>query len=74
LPAHAVGETFVLFSAKLLGVPFESLALGVGRSTVHHAEFHLSPTEQAEFAGRPVPEVSLADITAFRGEWVEGCP
>jgi len=41
----------VLFSAKLLGVPFESLALGVGRSTVHHAEFQLSPTEQQNLRG-----------------------
>ena len=69
--AHAVGETFVLFVAKLLGVPFESLALGVGRSTVHHAEFQLSAGEQSEFTGRPVPEVSPAEVTAFRGEWVE---
>lgn len=69
--AHAVGETFVLFAAKLLGVPFETLALGVGRSTVHHAEFQLSPSEQTEFAGRPVPEVSLAEIEAFRKEWFE---
>jgi hypothetical protein len=69
--AHAVGETFVLFAAKLLSVPFEFLALGVGQSTVHHAEFQLSPSEQAEFARRPVPEVSLGEITAFRGEWLE---
>ncbi len=69
--AHAVGETFVLFVAKLLGVPFGSLALGVGRSTVHHAEFRLSAAEQAEFAARPVPEVSPAEVTAFRQEWAE---
>jgi hypothetical protein len=43
--AHAVGETFVLFVARRLGVPSESLSLGVGRSTVHHAEFRLSAVE-----------------------------
>jgi hypothetical protein len=69
--AHAVGETFVLFVAKLLGVPFGSLALGVGRSTVHHAEFRLSAAEQSEFAARPVPEVSPAEVTAFRQEWAD---
>lgn len=69
--AHAVGETFVLFVAKILGVPFELLALSVSRSTVHHAEFRLSSPEQAAFAERPVPEISLAEITAFRRERIE---
>jgi hypothetical protein len=69
--AHAVGETFTLFVAKLLGLPFEALALGVGRSTVHHAEFRLSAGEQAEFAARPVPVVSAAEVAVFRSEWVE---
>ena len=69
--AHAVGETFVLFVAKLLGVPFDALALGVGRSTVHHAEFQLGGDGQAEFAGRPVPEVGPKEIAAFRTEWFE---
>jgi hypothetical protein len=69
--AHAVGETFVLFVAKLFGVPFETLALGVGRSTVHHAEFELPQTEQAAFAGRQVLKVSPAEIAAFREEWIE---
>lgn len=69
--AHAVGESFTLFVAKLLGVPFEQLALGVGRSTVHHAEFHLSEGAEATFAARSVPEVSPAVIKAFRNEWIE---
>lgn len=69
--AHAVGETFVLFVARVLGVPVASLALGVGRSTVHHAEFQFTGAEQSEFAGRPVAEVSPAEVTAFRDEWVE---
>lgn len=69
--AHAVGETFTLFVAKLLGVPFEALALEVWPSTVHHAEFHLSAAEQSEFAERAVPKVSLAEIKSFRSEWME---
>jgi len=69
--AHAVGEMFVLFVAKLMGVPFASLALGVGRSTVHHAEFVLSSDEQIQLEQRPVLQVSLAEITAFRAEWLE---
>jgi hypothetical protein len=66
--AHAAGASFILFTAKLLGIPFDSLALGVGRSTVHHAEFRLAPAEHEEFARRPVLEISPEEITAFRRE------
>jgi hypothetical protein len=85
--AGLVGKRFVLFVAKVLGVPLDSLALGVGRTTVHHvhhadfrfaspdtghhAEFQFSSPEQAAFAERAVPEVSVAEITAFRKEWFE---
>jgi hypothetical protein len=69
--AHAVGETFVLFIAKLLSVPSERLALGIGRSTIHHAEFQFSQTEQFAFAALPIPDVSIEEIAAFREEWLE---
>lgn len=71
ITAHAIGETFVLFVAKLLGVPFEKLALGVGQTTVHHAQFDLSISEQTQFAEFPVPEVSKAGVKAFLTEGME---
>jgi hypothetical protein len=69
--ARAVGGTFLLFVTRLLEVPFEKSALGVGRSTVHHGEFHLDAAEQTAFAGKPVRSVSLAEINDLRGELLE---
>ncbi|SRR6266404_5986332 len=64
--AGAVGESFVLFIATLLGIPFEQLALSVVvKSTVHHAEFNLSEEEQAQFVGKAVQESGVADVTNF---------
>jgi hypothetical protein len=36
--AHAVGETFVLFAATVLGLPIEKRTFGFAESTVHHGE------------------------------------
>lgn len=69
--SHLVGEMFTLFIARLLGVPFEALTLEVGRSSVYHAEFHLSAAEQSKFAERAVPKVTTAEITSFRREYME---
>ena len=69
---HAVGEPSVLFVAKLLGVPFEKLALFVvERSMVFHAEFILSEAEQSEFVNRSVSEVSVAEVRTFLREILE---
>jgi hypothetical protein len=71
--AHAVGETFILLWAKLLGVEYGRLALDVSPMTVHHAEFVLNEREQSELAQRPVEmptaewlQVFLAECTAAR--------
>lgn len=69
--AHAVGRTFVLLTARLIGVPYERLALGIGRSTVHHAEVDLSEAEHAALRERSVPEVSAADVDALRKELID---
>ena len=70
--AGAVGESFVLFIATLLGIPFEQLALSVVvKSTVHHAEFNLSEEEQAQFVGKAVQESGVADVTNFLGNVLE---
>jgi hypothetical protein len=68
--ARAAGETFVLLTAWLIGVPYERLSLSVGRSTVHHAAFELSHTENEALRAREVPPLSPADIAAFRKEWM----
>ena len=62
--AHAVGERLVLLVARLLGIPFERLALSVS-SRLYHAEFRLSEAEEAEFVSRPVPELSVAEVNSF---------
>ena len=69
--AHAVGAMFVLFVARVLGVPFQTLALSVAPSTVHHAEFHLSAAEQEGFTNRPVPELAPDEIMALRREFFD---
>jgi len=69
--SRVVGEMFTLFIARLLGVPFEALTLEVGRSAVHHAEFHLSAAEQVKFAELAIPKAQPAEITSFRKEYME---
>lgn len=64
--AHAVGATFILFAAKLLGFSRDHSHFLIGESTVHHCEVRLSWSEHEKVATSPVPEVSLADIQAFR--------
>ncbi|HET6251828.1 MAG TPA: hypothetical protein VFE47_29355 [Tepidisphaeraceae bacterium] len=60
---------FILFVGKLPGVPSDAMALGIGRSTVHHAEFRTDAAGQARFQEWAVPEVSASDISAFRAGW-----
>lgn len=69
--ARAVGEAFVLFVAELLGVPFDTLALGVGQSTVHHAEFRLSAGEHEKYAEQPVREVAQHEMETLWRQCVE---
>src|SRR5262249_14400996 len=66
--AHAVGETFLLLWAKLLGVEYGRLALNMSPMTVHHAEFVLNQNEQSEFAQRPVAAATAEGLEAFLAE------
>jgi hypothetical protein len=66
--AHAVGETFILLWARLLGVGYERLALGVSRTTVHHAQFVLEEAEQMDFAGRSVEPLTGEGLRALLNE------
>jgi hypothetical protein len=65
---HAVGEIFVLLWARLLGIGYERLVLEVSPATVHHAEFMLDASEQAEFAQRPVAVPTVDMLKAFQAE------
>jgi hypothetical protein len=66
--AHAVGETFILLWARLLGIEYERLALQVSPTSVHHAEFVLDENEQSSFAQRPVEAPTVALLQAFHAE------
>jgi hypothetical protein len=66
--AHAVGETFILLWARLLGVDVRRLVLQVSPATVHHAEFVLNNGEQDSFARRPVETPTEDMLKAFHAE------
>jgi hypothetical protein len=72
--ARAVGETFILLWAKLLGVAYQRLALEVSPTTVHHAEFVLDENEQASFAQRPVQTPTVELLQAFQSECAAARP
>ncbi len=66
---HAVGEMFIYFLVRLLGVEMDRLRLGVSPRAVHHAAFTLSTGEHEQFAGQPVTPVSPEELAAFRRDW-----
>ncbi len=66
--AHAVGETFILLWARLLGVGYDRLVLEVSPATVHHAEFVLDEGEQAAFEWRPAEAPTADMLKAFQVE------
>jgi len=65
---HAVGETFILLWAKLLGIEYGRLTIDVSPTTVHHAEFVLNENEQSDFAQRPVEVPTAEWLQAFLAE------
>jgi hypothetical protein len=66
--AHAVGAMFILLWARLLGVGYEHLSLGVSAATVHHAEFELNEEEQVDFVQRAVDVPTAEWLQAFQAE------
>jgi hypothetical protein len=66
--ARAVGESFVLLMAKLIGLPLDKLRVRVGESTVHHALAILSPSEHARLASAPVFELTADNLERVRCE------
>jgi hypothetical protein len=66
--AHGVGETFILLWARLLGIEYERLALGISKATVHHATFVLEEAEQTDFARRQVEALTIEKLRDFYNE------
>lgn len=64
--AHAVGATFVVFLAKLIGLPIEKSSFVIGSSTVHHLDASLSPEDHARVVAHAVPEVSESNYPEVR--------
>ncbi len=65
---HAVGATFGLFAARLLGLPEERLLLGVARSTVHHLEVTLAQAEHERALAHGMAVPSSEELHALRAE------
>lgn len=68
---HAVGGTFALFVAKLLGLPLAESCCEVAASTVHHVELSVDAARHAELAAATVLDVSAMDLSALRREALE---
>ena len=66
---HAIGNTFLCFLARLLGIGMERLCFRISAKTVHHTAFTLSALEHQQFADRPVASLSLDELAAFRRHW-----
>jgi len=64
--AHAVGGTFVIFVAKLVGLPIDKMRFEVGNTTVHHGQVSLDPAQHAELAATAVWEVAPDAVAELR--------
>jgi hypothetical protein len=69
--AHAVGSTFVVLVAKLLGLPTEKTTYQIADSTIHHAEAVVDEAEHLALAAAPVPEVSAGNVAELRRDVME---
>lgn len=69
--AHAVGDMFVWWILRLLGVDVRRCGLLISPRTVHFAIWIIDRAEHAEFSGRPVGVPAAAQVAEFRKEWVQ---
>lgn len=65
---HAVGGTFAVFAAHLLGVSPEQLSLGISQHNVYHTVFRLTEEEQRVFLSREIQVPDLGSIDEIRAE------
>ncbi len=66
---HAIGNMFLCFLARLLGIGMVRLCFRISAKTVHHTAFTLSALEHQQFADRSVASLSLDELAAFRRHW-----
>jgi hypothetical protein len=69
--AHAVGSSFALFVAKLLGLPLAELRCEVAASRVHHIELSVDAGRHAALAAAALLDMSGIDLPALRREVLE---
>jgi len=66
---HTIGNMFLCFLARLLGIGMERLHFRISAKTVHHTAFTLSVLEHQQFADQSVAPLSLDELAAFRRRW-----
>jgi hypothetical protein len=69
--AHTVGETFVLYAARVLGLPIEKMSFGFSESTVHHGEAVVDEAEHEALVDAPVVVVTANNVADLRREAME---
>ena len=63
---HAVGGTLIVYFAKLLGVPLNSLEPGISERNVYHCVFRLSAAAHSELASRLIAVPTIQEFEAQR--------
>jgi hypothetical protein len=66
---RAVGNVFICFLARLLGIGMDRLRLHRFSKTVHHAAFTLNTEEQDQFANQALTCLSPEELASYRRDW-----
>src|SRR5262249_45910610 len=62
ITANAVGGTFLMYVARLLGLPIERMQFEIGKSTVHHGEVVLDAAQHEALVSARVPPVTASNV------------
>jgi len=68
---HAVGRTFAIYVARLLGIDLDQLKIGISQANVFHSVFTLAQKKQIEFKNREISIPSLEDAEKIHAECFE---
>lgn len=68
---HAVGGTFTVYVARLLGVDLADLHVGISQGNVYHSAFTLTQDQQATFSDRIITIPSLDDAGELHTECMD---
>jgi hypothetical protein len=69
--AHTVGETFVLFTAKVLRLPTEKMNFYFTKSTVHHGEAVIDEAEHDALVAAGPVVVTMNNVADLRRQAME---